>query len=108
MVVECPKLVIADYAPDVESALISFKKIVSFHLCCLREEGEPIPPSDQTAEGFFIRARGSGCPSEGGINQLGGPIRTFLASPTALSGAPSTKTVHGYHREGPALSSFPW
>jgi predicted RNase H-like HicB family nuclease len=47
VVAEVPALGIADQVADVQGALINAKAMVAFHVECLREEGESIPPSEE-------------------------------------------------------------
>ncbi len=50
VVAEIPTLGIADFGVDVPEALANIKAMVAFHLECLDEEGEPIPPADARKE----------------------------------------------------------
>jgi predicted RNase H-like HicB family nuclease len=48
VVAEVPALGIADQGTDVQEALTNIKAMVVFHVECLQEEGEPIPPFDSS------------------------------------------------------------
>lgn len=43
----CPTLGLADDGDTVEEALKNIKKMIIFHLKCLKEEGEVIPSADR-------------------------------------------------------------
>ena len=44
---EVPALGIADQGADVQEALTNIRAMVAFHVECLQEEGEPIPPAEE-------------------------------------------------------------
>jgi predicted RNase H-like HicB family nuclease len=48
VVAEMPALGIADQGADVPEVLANIKAMVAFHVECLQEEGEPIPPFDSS------------------------------------------------------------
>ena len=50
VVAEVPALGIADHGADVPETLGHIKAMVAFHLECLDEEGEPVPPADASKE----------------------------------------------------------
>lgn len=54
MVAEVPALGIADQGADVPEALANIKAMVAFHVECLQEEGEPIPPSEEGEGGSYL------------------------------------------------------
>ena len=43
----CPTLRIADFGKTVDKALANMKKMIKFHLDCLIEEKDKIPPPDK-------------------------------------------------------------
>jgi predicted RNase H-like HicB family nuclease len=53
VVAEVPALGIADQGADVPEALANIKAMVAFHVECLQEEGEPIPPGEEGEEGSY-------------------------------------------------------
>lgn len=54
VVAEVPALGIADQGVDVPEALANIKAMVAFHVECLQEEGEPIPPGEEGEEGSYL------------------------------------------------------
>ncbi|MDE2059323.1 MAG: type II toxin-antitoxin system HicB family antitoxin [candidate division NC10 bacterium] len=57
VVAEVPALGIADQGADVPEALANIKAMVAFHVKCLQEEGEPIPPGEEGEEGFYVHVK---------------------------------------------------
>ncbi len=57
VVAEIPALGIADQGADVPEALANIKAMVAFHVECLQEEGEPIPPGEEGEEGFYVHVK---------------------------------------------------
>ncbi len=57
VVAEIPALQIADFGADVPEALANIKAMVAFHVECLQEEGEPIPPGEEGEEGFYVHVK---------------------------------------------------
>lgn len=54
VVADIPTLGIADYGPDVNTALNYLREMAAFHVECLLDEGERLPESDE-GEGVYIR-----------------------------------------------------
>ena len=54
---EVPALGIADQGADVQEALTNIRAMVAFHVECLQEEGEPIPPGEEGEEGFYVHVK---------------------------------------------------
>jgi predicted RNase H-like HicB family nuclease len=57
VVAEVPALGIADQGVDIPEALANIKAMVAFHVECLQEEGEPIPPGEEGEEGFYVHVK---------------------------------------------------
>ena len=57
VVAEVPALGIADQGADVQEALANIKAMVAFHVECLQEEGEPVPPGEEGEEGFYVHVK---------------------------------------------------
>ena len=57
VVAEVPALGIADQGADVQEALTNIKAMIAFHVECLQEEGEPIPPGEEGEEGFYVHVK---------------------------------------------------
>ena len=57
VVAEIPTLQIADFGADVPEALGRVQAMLAFHLECLQEEGEPIPPGDRGQEGLYVHVK---------------------------------------------------
>lgn len=57
VVAEVPALGIADQGVDVPEALANIKAMVAFHVECLQEEGEAIPPGEEGEEGFYLHVK---------------------------------------------------
>ncbi|OGB92686.1 MAG: hypothetical protein A3G35_13755 [candidate division NC10 bacterium RIFCSPLOWO2_12_FULL_66_18] len=57
VVAEVPALGIADHGADVPEALANIKAMVTFHVECLQEEGESIPPGEEREEGFYVHVK---------------------------------------------------
>jgi predicted RNase H-like HicB family nuclease len=57
VVAEVPALGIADQGIDVPEALANMKAMVTFHVECLQEEGEPIPSGEVGEEGLYVHVR---------------------------------------------------
>ena len=53
VVAEVPALGIADQGADVPEALANIQAVVTFHVECLQEEGEPIPLGEEGEEGSY-------------------------------------------------------
>lgn len=57
VVAEVPALGIADQGADAQEALTNIKAMVTFHVECLQEEGEPIPAAEEGEEGFYVHVK---------------------------------------------------
>ena len=57
VVAAVPALGIADQGADVPEALANIKAMVAFHVECLQEEGDPIPPGEEGEEGFYVHVK---------------------------------------------------
>jgi predicted RNase H-like HicB family nuclease len=55
VVAEVPTLDIADYGADSQEALQCLRKMVTFHLESLIDEGKSIPQEKRVGEGFYVR-----------------------------------------------------
>ncbi len=60
VVAEVPALGIADDGADKHEALANIRRMVSFHLECLAQEGEPFPTEKGHGEGIYLRVK---CPA---------------------------------------------
>ncbi len=54
---EVPALGIADDGADAADSLASLRDMMAFHLECLAQEHEPIPPEEDESEGVYLRIR---------------------------------------------------
>lgn len=55
VVAEVPTLDIADYGADSQEALKRLRKMVTFHLESLIDEGKPVPQEKRVGEGLYLR-----------------------------------------------------
>jgi predicted RNase H-like HicB family nuclease len=55
VVAEIPALGIADYGLDSQQALKRLQQMVTFHLECLRAEGQSVPKETRTGRGLYLK-----------------------------------------------------
>jgi len=55
VVAQIPALQLADFGADLPEVLERLQAMVSFHLDCLVEEGQPIPTEELEEAGLYLR-----------------------------------------------------